>query len=269
MAPNQSSSEPTSRTLKTLTLAFEILNFIHKHDGARARDLEESFELSRSAIYNHLTTLEQSEWLIKHGDEYRLSQRFITIGRHMKNKNALYRIAQSEIIDLATETSELVHLETEEHGRRVTLATEVGSDAVGEEYHQRIEAGHLHYAAGGKAILAYLGEDRVREISDHFGLPAPTTETVTNIDKLFEELAEIRKRGYALADEEYLQGLRAVGAPIIDDSGTVLGSVAVSGPISRLKGKFFQEQLPEKVMNAARVIELNYNMESRIDNKHN
>ena len=57
-----------------------------------------------------------------------------------------------------------------------------------------------------------------------------------------------------------MEGLRAVGAPVIDREGTVLGSLSVAGPTSRLKGEQFDDVLPEKVTRAANVIEVNVNM---------
>jgi DNA-binding IclR family transcriptional regulator len=258
------SLKESSRTLQTVTQASEILNTIYELDGACADKLSEQFEMSRSAIYNYLTTLQQNRWLVKRGKKYHLSLRFITLGRHVKIENTLFRVAKSDLMKVAEETEEMAHLATEEHGRRVSLDTKVGKKAVGEEYHQRLEPSHLHDTAGGKAILAYLGEDRVYEIIDRYGLPATTANTITDPDDLFDELSEIRNQGYAVTDQEHLEGLRAIGATIIDRNDEVLGSVAVSGPISRLKGQIFRKTIPEAVMDTARTIELSYNMENRI-----
>jgi DNA-binding IclR family transcriptional regulator len=71
-----------------------------------------------------------------------------------------------------------------------------------------------------------------------------------------KELDTVRDRGHALDDEENLAGLRCVAAPVVD-SGTVVGSVSVSGPSSRIRGELFREELPEMVESASNVIELN------------
>jgi DNA-binding IclR family transcriptional regulator len=45
--------------------------------------------------------------------------------------------------------------------------------------------------------------------------------------------------------------------PVRQSDGRVLGAVSVSGPTSRLKGEIFTTTLPEQVMEAANIIELN------------
>nr|WP_239640665.1 IclR family transcriptional regulator C-terminal domain-containing protein [Haloferax denitrificans] len=95
------------------------------------------------------------------------------------------------------------------------------------------------------------------------GLPAQTKNTVTDRDALFEELEQIRERGYAYNDEEEIRGFRAIAAPIEDPSGEVLGSVSVSGPTSLLQGEQFQEHVPKLVTQSANVIEVNINMNTQ------
>jgi DNA-binding IclR family transcriptional regulator len=57
--------------------------------------------------------------------------------------------------------------------------------------------------------------------------------TITSRTRLLAEPRTVRARGYALVDEELVEGGRAVAAPILRD-GRVVGSVAVSGPTFRL-----------------------------------
>lgn len=64
-------------------------------------------------------------------------------------------------------------------------------------------------------------------------------------------------RGYAFNDEEEITGLRAVGAPVHASQGDVIGGISVSGPLSRIQEDRFREELPELVVEAANVIELN------------
>lgn len=111
-----------------------------------------------------------------------------------------------------------------------------------------------------EAILGFLPENRVHEILDQHGLPERTAKTITDRTTLFDELETIRERSYAYNDEEEVEGLRAVGAPVIDRDETVLGSLSVAGPTSQLKGAPFNEELPKQVQRAANVIEMKINM---------
>lgn len=72
-----------------------------------------------------------------------------------------------------------------------------------------------------------------------------------------EELEAIRKRGYAYNDEKSTKGPRAVGVPVHDGDGSVLGAFNVSGPAHRFRDTYFHEELPDLLMGAAKAVELN------------
>ena len=109
----------------------------------------------------------------------------------------------------------------------------------------------------GKAILAHTPESRVEEILDRHGMPAITSNTVTERDALYEQFEAIRESGIAFDDEERVKGLRTVAAPILTHDEEVLGAISVAAPTSRMKDERFREQIPELVKNAANVVELN------------
>jgi DNA-binding IclR family transcriptional regulator len=115
----------------------------------------------------------------------------------------------------------------------------------------------LHCTSLGKAILAYLPEERVDEIVDRWGLPARTADTITTREELDAELERIRERGYAQDNGERLSGLRCVAAPITDTDGVAIGAVSVAGPTSRMKGERFESEIPERVQSVANVTEIN------------
>jgi IclR family transcriptional regulator, acetate operon repressor len=83
------------------------------------------------------------------------------------------------------------------------------------------ERNHLHSTAIGKAIAASLPDDTVRRLLRWRGMPKRTDRTTTDIDAFMDELALVRRRGYATADRENHPDVR---------------SVAVSVPIARVQG---------------------------------
>jgi len=99
--------------------------------------------------------------------------------------------------------------------------------------------------------------DRRDGIIDRDGLARITENTITDEDVLREQLEEIRERKIAFDDEERLNGLRSVAAPVFDATGQVIGSISVAGPTHRMQGAYFYEELPETVLGIANVIELN------------
>jgi IclR family transcriptional regulator, acetate operon repressor len=87
----------------------------------------------------------------------------------------------------------------------------------------------LHCAALGKVLLAY----GAAELPPG-RLEARTTRTITSRAMLDDDLLDVRRRGYAVTDEELEPGLVAVAAPVFRDGAVVVAALSVSAPASRL-----------------------------------
>lgn len=142
----------------------------------------------------------------------------------------IYQIGQSEIKKLAEETGEHANLMIEEHGRRIFLYKAKGKDVVRLDTHAGLRV-RPQTTALRKTILANLPKWRVGEILDEHGMPKVTEKTVTDRDELKAELEEIRKRGYAIDNEERVEGMRCIAAPVVGPNGDVLGAISVFGPV--------------------------------------
>ncbi len=258
-------TETSSRTLSTVSTTFRIIDALERLGEATATELMSDLDLSKSAVYNHLTTLKQHGYIVQEDDSYLLSLEFLRLGEFVRNKNQLYVTAQPRLIELAESTGEYAHLSTEEHGRLMHIWKVKSEHAVGQRFQKKKmqETDRLHYTATGKAILAHLPKNRQEEIVQGSELVQKTENTITAPDALQEELDTIRSNGYSYNDEEQIKGLRAVGAPIHDKDGCVIGAISVSGPTSRIKGNEFRKEIPEAVMRTANIIEVDLNMDSR------
>src|SRR5207248_1947450 len=88
---------------------------------------------------------------------------------------------------------------------------------------------HLHCSAVGKAMLAALPEQTVREILAAAGLPEKTVNTITDAGALRADLETVAKRGFAIDDEEDNEGVFCVGSAIVDHSAVCVGAISVTG----------------------------------------
>jgi DNA-binding IclR family transcriptional regulator len=249
------------RKIKSVDTTCRLLKLLRERRQATVSALAADLDLTPGTVHTHLATLKGHGLVVQNDGGYRLGPRFLTLGEFVRNHSDLYQAAKDEVEDLADESGECVHLLTEHDGRLVPVYERFGENAVAVEYHNRKReepVKHLHCTAAGKAILAYTPDSRVEEIVDEVGLPPNTPQTITDRDALLDELERICERGYSVADEEQLQGIRAVGAPIRDSDGAARGAVAVSGPISRLKGERFESEMPELVTRTANICEVNY-----------
>ena len=134
---------------------------------------------------------------------------------------------------LADETDELVQLAVVEAGEVLFVAKAEGP---GQQIRMLPLVGLVapaHATAAGKIWLAHLPEAEARAVLTRQGLRRLTPRTITSRGKLLVQLREARARGYAIVDEELVEGGRAAAAPILV-GGRVVGAVAVSGPTFRL-----------------------------------
>jgi IclR family acetate operon transcriptional repressor len=92
----------------------------------------------------------------------------------------------------------------------------------------------LHSNGVGKAILAHLGAAERKALLEGHELAPVTENTIVDLDALERELALVRKRGYAIDDEESTLGLRCVAVPIFDRRGDPAFAISVSAPTSNV-----------------------------------
>ncbi|ESS04461.1 MAG: transcriptional regulator [uncultured archaeon A07HR67] len=207
--------------------------------------------MPKTTVHAHLMTLHHCELLAQDGGEYRVG-----LGEFAKNQFDLYRIAREEVDILAEESRDMAQFAVEEHGVGVYLYKAEPPRGV------RTTAGVgdrrlLHCTGLGKSMLSCFPEHRVRETLDRRGMPAETDNTITDPERLLDELESVREQGYAVDEEEIQPGLQCVAAPVNPDSASVVGAVSVSGPTGRFKDDRRETELPELVTSAANVIEIN------------
>ena len=252
--PNMEAKHPVRTTEKTLRLVEALM----ERGPCRVTDLSNHLDMGKSTVHNHLTTLREHGYVEQVGEEYRLGLKFLEVGGHTRKSMEIYQVAEPEIKLLAEETGELANLLVEEQGMGVYLMRAKGEKAVDLDTYAGLRV-NLHTTALGKAILAHLPEERIAEIIDRRGLERETSESIGTEEELFDALADIRERGYAIDDGERLEGLRCIAAPVKSSSNEVLGAVSVSAPARRVSDEDLHGDLPERVLNAANVIELNVN----------
>ncbi|WP_254533265.1 IclR family transcriptional regulator [Natrinema gelatinilyticum] len=236
-------------------MVFDILEALRELDGARLTTTAEELDFVNSTVYRHLSTLADKEYVVKEDYEYYLSTRFLRLDCYVRERKKIYRVAKPKIVELAAETDERSEFMVKEYVRSMFVHRETDVNAVQTvsgigKYHS------LHATAAGKAFPSGFATERVREIYDKRSLESFTENTITDEEALFEELETIRERGVSYNLLEYINGLRAVGVPAHDPRDEVIGAISVSGPTHRLKGQWFEEEIPNLLLGTANELEL-------------
>ena len=92
----------------------------------------------------------------------------------------------------------------------------------------------VHCTGVGKALIAFLPEEELDYLIREHGLLRHNEKTNTSSRRLREELAKVRRLGYAFDDEEDEIGLRCIGAPVFEQAGKVVASVSVAGTVRQI-----------------------------------
>jgi DNA-binding IclR family transcriptional regulator len=248
--------ESDTKRVKSVRTAFAVIEAIYELEGGGVSEIASHLGMAKSSIHAHLKTLEDSEYVVREGNQYHVSLKFLELGEFAKSRKQEYTISRRKVRELAEETEERSQFIVEEHGRGVYVHREVGEHAVHTDpgIGKRIP---LHSTSAGKAILAELPPERVEEIIDMWGLEPVTENTITETDVLYENLETIRERGYAFNLEENVPGLHAVGVAVSGAGGRVCGALSVSGPSHRLEGALLHEEIPNLLLGTANELELN------------
>jgi DNA-binding IclR family transcriptional regulator len=197
-------------------------------------ELARRLGLHKSTASRLLATL-QRRGLVEQDEEsgkYRLGLVVIRLAERAERTLDLGRIALPELERLARATRETVTLGIADGDACLTVAQVDGPNMVAcPDWTGRTTP--LHCVASGKVLLAAMAERDVLRITRP-GLPARTARTITGLEALLEELARVRRRGYATAFSEWIEGTNGVAVPVADARGRVIASIGVWGPAFRV-----------------------------------
>ena len=189
----------------------------------------------RSTASRLAATLASAGYLEPAGEQgrYRLAAKLSLLGEIAATGNELREAALPPLRDLVSRLGETGHLGVLDGPEAVTVAVVDGWQTV--RMHSWVGKRSPAYCSSmGKALLAGLSEEEVIARFPEPTLPARTPTTITSRDELIRCLAEARDQGYAVDREELEPHLCCVAAPVYGGDGTVVASVSVSGPASRL-----------------------------------
>jgi len=188
----------------------------------------------KSSILRICNTLERRGYLLRdHSSKcYSLGIKIFGLYQSITNQIDIQRIVRPYLNRIVRETGETAHLSIVLERKVVFIDKAVSSLALS----ANIAIGNtqpLHCTSVGKVFLAFLPAE---DLESYFPreLDRFTPGTITDPDELRADLARIRERGFAVDDEEYIEGMRCVGVPLLNNSAVPVGMSGVSAPSFRL-----------------------------------
>ena len=223
-------------TLTTLNKGLHILEILATEDagqGLTLTELSHVLRMHRTTLFRFLATLLARGYVERDPatDRYRLGIRVLFLASTLLNDLDIRQVARPALEALGDRTQELVHLTVLDHGEVITVDRIEGKHSL--SLQTRVgERRPAYCTASGKALLAFLPAGDVDKILAA-GMPAVTKQTITSPDAMHQHLAEVRRRGFAWDDEERVEGVRCVAAPVFSYEGRVAGAISIAMPTLR------------------------------------
>lgn len=247
---------PTHELIRSDVTLFSIIEHLMEEDGASVTEMSNELGMAKSGVHKHLKTMEKHGYAVKEDGKYRLGLQFFNRGVYTRTQYDIPQAVRPLISEMAEQTNESAWCIVPEGGRGMVLYGASENDSI----HPDSLIGswiHLHAHSGGKAIMAHLSRSEIDAILDRHGLPAKTRSTITARDELLKELDRIREDGYAFNFGEDIEGIHAVGVPVVIE-GDVLGALAIAGAANRLTKEYCETKLVPLLKSAVDDLELSY-----------
>ena len=224
-------SEPA---VQSVDRAITVLEILARRGDAGVTEIAVELGVHKSTAFRLVSVLEARGLVDQNSDrgKYRLGLGVLRLAGATAARFDVTQQARPVIEALARDLDETINIAILSGHDALYLDQVAGSSAL--QLHnwvgRRIP---LHCTSNGKALIAHLPEWQQRELLVE-PLTRFTEATVTDVDDVLAELAQVREDGYATAFEEFELGLVAVASPIRDLSGNVVASMSASGPVFRL-----------------------------------
>ena len=166
---------------------------------------------------------------------YSLGMRLLELGSLVKGRLNVRTVALEAMRELHKITGQTVNLALRQ-ADEIVYVERAWSESSGMQVVRAI-GGHapLHLTSSGKLFLSELDKAQVRAYVMRTGLAANTRNSITQLADLENELALVRRHGYARDNEELELGVRCIAAGIYDDSGALVAGLSLSAPAERLR----------------------------------
>ena len=190
--------------------------------------------IHKSTAHRFLKHLERERYLLRtEAGAYLIGPRLSQLSARGNQEATLQAVARPILWELWKSTQETVNLAVLD--QRTALYVDVIESPHEFRLSSRVGTRRsVHVTALGKTLVAFLPREAQETILDSIVFQAATPRTIGNLVQFRQELEKVRRQGYAVDDEEAVQGARCVSAPILNSAGEPIAAVSVSGPVTRV-----------------------------------
>ena len=225
-------------------------------EGMTTSGLARQIGLPRQTVHRLCVTMVKEGFLTAddRGGRFRPGRRARTMASTILHASTTPIARRRVLEELAAETGETINF--------------VVPEEQGMSYKDRVETNWLfriqlpigthvpfHATASGKVYLASLRRAERTRLANVMRLEALTPNTITEPDDLLDELKRISRQGFAIDNEEFVEGMVATAVPVTDPGGRYVASLACHGPMQRITPETARDLAPILHRGAERIRE--------------
>jgi DNA-binding IclR family transcriptional regulator len=225
-------------SVQSLERAFDLLEALALGGELGVTELANRTGLVPSTAHRLLHTLTKRGYVTQSDSgRYLLGYKVVEVASGLEHRLERLRVvarphlegiqrATGETVNLVVlDADRVVYVDQVEGSRQVRMFTTVGTTVP------------AHSTGSGKAIMANGPREVVEALyEDREPLDKLTDQTLTTLEALEQDFARIRRRGYALDNEEHEEGVGCVAVAVFDHTGRPSAAISVSGPSARILG---------------------------------
>lgn len=219
------------------------------------KEISERTRLGRSATQRQLYTLKMLGYLLqdKKTARFRVSLKAIRLANSYLISDELLRFSLPYLIEANKVSEQTINIY-----RRDDLSLILVQRVAGQQIlNPTVTIGSsfpLFATAPGRVLLAYSSDEEVLDVLKRSDMRPLTPYTNATVESVMRKIADARKNGYALLDQEAVMGNLSVAAPIFDRDKAAVAAVSLSGPAAKSTVEEFEKQFAPIVTLTARSI---------------
>lgn len=221
--------------VKSLQKAMEILECFVVKQPLGVTEISEKLGLYKSNVHNILMTFKAMGYVEQDPDsgKFRLGVEVFSLSRAYRQNLNISKIALPYMQEIAEKAGELVYLSIPKGDAMVYVEGRYPSNQRMLSQSVAGEREKMYCTSVGKAILATMSQEEIDKILVE-PLEAVTEYTITDREKLMEEIEKTRQRGYGIDNMELMFGMKCVGVALLNHKGQAEAGLSVNAPSLRM-----------------------------------
>lgn len=207
----------------------------------RLYDISKICDISASTALRILNTVVQCGYARQDPETqlYSLTFRFVKIGNQVRQSSSLNQILHPYLLEI-TNKLELSSAIAVWGGEGVVYTDEAIPTNRVNMLRINHHLGHMFPAnqgAAGKLMLSQFSRQQLRQYLTEHPLQPATPNSITSVEELEAQLAQVRAQGYAINNEEAAFGMRCIAIPVRNSDGGIIATISVSGTVYQISSE--------------------------------